>query len=296
LAGAIETALASTGLKPVDVAPTSQPYWDARSHGEHDGRPGVAPDAGSRLAVVIPNFKLAPYLPRALRSLSKVAHLVSEVVIVDDGSDSAVDASILAALPTEFADDFPVKILSRVVNEGLSTARNAGVAATTSEFVLFLDADDLIVPRFVEEAITLLQRVPGVDGVLPQLAYFQTVDQIADDELTSGEVSLGLTALLGHGNFAGPATLIARRTLLEEFPYDASLPLYEDWDLYLRLFDAGKNIVAWNYIGVFVQVRDASMRASADDVRKQSAMGTVLENHGRRHGLRPWQVPLALRY
>jgi glycosyltransferase involved in cell wall biosynthesis len=248
------------------------------------------------LTVIIPNFRLGPYLPRALKSLLDVAHLVSEVIVVDDGSDSPVDDAVLDDLPRQFAGRLSVRVLRRIVNEGLPAARNVGIAAATSEFVLFLDADDIIVPRFIEEALGMMCNDTGVDGVVPQLGYFQTADQIADDELSSGELSLGLTALLRHGNFAGPATLVARRALVEQFPYEEGLPLYEDWDLYLRLFDAGKNVIAWNYVGVFVQVREASMRASADDVRKQSAMGTVLERHGRRHGLQPWQVPHVPRY
>ena len=87
--------------------------------------------------MVIPCFRQAHFLSEAIESVLAQDHGSVEIVVVDDGSPDNVG---------EVAARYPgVKYLRRV-NGGLATARNAGLREASGEFLLFLDADDRLLP------------------------------------------------------------------------------------------------------------------------------------------------------
>lgn len=94
-----------------------------------------------RISVIIPAYNAESVLEQCVRSLLDQGYEELEVVVVDDGSrDGTFDrAQELAAA------DARVKVVSKQ-NGGVSSARNAGLALATGEVVLFVDADDALVP------------------------------------------------------------------------------------------------------------------------------------------------------
>jgi glycosyltransferase involved in cell wall biosynthesis len=97
------------------------------------------------VSIIIPCFQAARFLEEALDSaLSQTRP--AEVIAVDDGSTDATGA-ILTRYAAQHGSS-----LSVVTREhgGVSAARNAGVAASSGTYLLFLDADDVLRPRAVE--------------------------------------------------------------------------------------------------------------------------------------------------
>jgi glycosyltransferase involved in cell wall biosynthesis len=92
-----------------------------------------------RAAIVIPTFNCEAYVERAIRSARAQGDVVSQIVVVDDGSDDA-SATIAASAG---AQDSRLQVI-RQSNHGVAHARNRGYAALSPEpeLVLFLDADD----------------------------------------------------------------------------------------------------------------------------------------------------------
>src|SRR5262245_16807830 len=93
-----------------------------------------------RVSVLIPCYRQAGYLPEAVRSALDQTSTDVEIVIIDDGSpdDTARIAGELVA-----RDPSRVRLV-RQENRGLAMARAAGFAAAQGEFLVFLDADDLL--------------------------------------------------------------------------------------------------------------------------------------------------------
>ncbi len=89
------------------------------------------------ISIVIPSYNQQEYLPDAIESAIKQG---CEVIIVDDGS---TDNSLA------IAQKYPVKVVSQV-NKGLASARNCGIMNATTDYVLFLDADDILEDNAVE--------------------------------------------------------------------------------------------------------------------------------------------------
>lgn len=81
-----------------------------------------------------------------------------------------------------------LRVVRLQFNQGLSAARNAGIAVAQGEFTLCLDADDLVSPEFVSIAVGALQRQLGHDFVVPRCAYFFDDEAAADvNELRLGQ-------------------------------------------------------------------------------------------------------------
>jgi hypothetical protein len=104
------------------------------------------------LAVVIPNFNYARFLPHALESAFGQTEPFDEIVVVDDGS---TDES-LAVL-----DHYTgrARIIS-IPNSGPLGACRAGFAATSADYIYFLDSDDFAAPDLAATVRVALQRRP----------------------------------------------------------------------------------------------------------------------------------------
>ena len=114
-----------------------------------------------RLSIIIPAYNCADYLDQCLDSITGPGGAGPdddvEVVVVDDGSTDATDRIVRARALT----DPRIRHL-RQDNRGVSAARNAGIGAARGRCLMFVDADDLVAPDFVETLLRLL-GAPGCD-------------------------------------------------------------------------------------------------------------------------------------
>ena len=108
------------------------------------------------VSVAIPCFNQARFLNDAIASVRQQRYAPVEVVVVDDGSTDET-GQIAAAAGVH---------VSRQRNAGLSAARNAGLKMARGEFIVFLDADDELLPDAVESGVELLQRRSAISCVV----------------------------------------------------------------------------------------------------------------------------------
>src|SRR5262245_50292404 len=92
--------------------------------------------------IIIPCFNMANYLESAIESALGQTYRYVDVTVVNDGSSDET---------AEVAGRFAGSInYVEIIHSGLSAARNAGIEKSSSEFLLFLDADDQLFPDAVE--------------------------------------------------------------------------------------------------------------------------------------------------
>ena len=103
-----------------------------------------------KLSIIVPIYNVAPYLKKCVDSLLQQDISDYEIILVDDGStdNSGAIADELIAYP----QPLPKRrgVLMKVIhqeNEGLSAARNTGIAAARGEYVMFVDSDDYLKPN-----------------------------------------------------------------------------------------------------------------------------------------------------
>jgi cellulose synthase/poly-beta-1,6-N-acetylglucosamine synthase-like glycosyltransferase len=111
-------------------------------------------------SVVLPLYNKAPTIVAAIESVLVQSHRALEAIVIDDGStDDSAERVLRIADPR-------VRMI-RQANQGVSCARNAGIAAARGELVCFLDADDVWHPHFLS-CVTAMARAH------PRRAFFST--------------------------------------------------------------------------------------------------------------------------
>ena len=103
-------------------------------------------DRDRLVSVVIPCFNQARFLEDAIRSVERQRYSPIEIIVVDDGS---IDST------RQIAGKHDVALITQP-NRGVSAARNAGLDRASGEYVVFLDADDELLPDAVSSGVAFL--------------------------------------------------------------------------------------------------------------------------------------------
>jgi len=114
----------------------------------------------SQLSVIIPTYNYAERLPRAISSVLKLPYSV-ELIIVDDGSTDST-----AQVVSDIVDRGVELHFIQQENSGPAAARNRGVAKASSEFLLFLDADDELYLDGAVKAVECIKKSPSCDVLI----------------------------------------------------------------------------------------------------------------------------------
>lgn len=113
--------------------------------------------AHEQISIIIPAFNAQEYLQRAVSSVLSQTYRELEIILVDDGSSDGTPA-ICDALAEK---DSRIRVIHQE-NEGLSGARNTGMDQASSDYYMFLDADDEMLPEMAEKLWELLHET-GAD-------------------------------------------------------------------------------------------------------------------------------------
>jgi len=180
------------------------------------------------VSVVIPCFNLGAYVDEAVQSVLDQTRSDAEILIVDDGSDDPVTQHLLASYRR------PRTRVVRTANRGVSAARNAGLEEARGRYVSFLDADDLLEPRFLERLIGRLEADDALAFASCWLTAFGEREFVWEPERCD------LAWLLAEDTVCTAAP-VRREALLAVGGFDERPELdgYEDWKLAIDLVERG---------------------------------------------------------
>lgn len=158
------------------------------------------------ISVIVPVCNGEAHLQATLDSVLAQRHRALELIVVDDGSTDATPA-LLADLA---AADPRVRAL-RQPNRGVSAARNRGLDAAHGEWILFLDADDLLIDPLL---LTALVRAGGDDADIVGFASTDDPDAFGSvggdgDQRLQAALAEAVDVVLDHREIA---TMIAAET------------------------------------------------------------------------------------
>src|SRR5690606_32540768 len=201
-------------------------------------------------------------LKSAIASVLTQSHRELDVVVVDDGSSDGTADFLHRLCQTEQR----VRHIRREVSGGAPNARNEAINVAHGEFVTGLDDDDLFLPDRVKMLLGYWQLLESEKG--EQAACLYTQDWCsADGRTRSASRKLGSVTYdhLFEQNHVGNQILVPRQALLDAGCFDASLPAWQDLELFMRLLKAGGTA---RLLDIPLYVFDVSPRA--DRVTRQA--------------------------
>jgi glycosyltransferase involved in cell wall biosynthesis len=183
------------------------------------------PDA--RVSVVIPCFNQGHYLAEAIESVAAQTHPAAELIVVDDGS---LDNS------SEVAARYPTVQRLRQPNRGVAAARNAGLALAGGSLVVFLDADDRLLPGALQVGVEALAKRPHIAfaaGMSRDIGEDGSVIRELRQPLVIQDHYLNL--LKDCYIWSGSSLVTRRSVLVEAGGFNEELRAGDDYELYLEL-------------------------------------------------------------
>lgn len=255
------------------------------------------------ISIIVPAYNIAPYLPRCLESLIVQTYRQLEIIVVDDGSTDETGAII-----DDWAGkDSRIKAIHKE-NGGVSSARLAGIAAATGEWIGFVDGDDYAEPEMFAHLLKNAQE-HGAD--ISHCGYQMVFpDGHIDMYYNTGRKELfdhesGIQALI-RGNYVEPGLCnkLFRRDVVLGFEcssmWDSSICYNEDLLMNYILFDRAKrsvyeDIPFYHYMlryGSAVAVSTPKLYKVRDPLR---VMELILEDAKNTHSVYPLAAERYLR-
>jgi glycosyltransferase involved in cell wall biosynthesis len=208
------------------------------------------------VSVIIPCYNHGTYLILAIDSVLSQTYSNFEIILIDDGSDDPETIFLIDSISN------PKIIKIRTINLGVSSARNRGILESKGQYILPLDSDNLLHPKYIEMTLPLLLNF---DVIYTNLEYFGTRNEkmIIPDFTIQAQLVFNIV----------DNTALYKKNLWQKIGgYDESLKIgWEDWDFWLRMYSIGAKFYHLKEDLFLYRYLDNSRNRSFD-MRKQSIL------------------------
>jgi glycosyltransferase involved in cell wall biosynthesis len=243
------------------------------------------------VSVVIPCYNQATYLAQAIESVQRQTHPFIEITVLDDGS---TDETVAVASRYE-----SVRCVTQR-NQGPSAARNEGLKYASAEYVVFLDADDRLLPPAIETALRHFAAHPEVALVAGRCIAIDArgvQQQTHHDSLVERDHYL---RLLATNYIWTPGSVMFRTAVLRSVGgFARALSAGEDYALYLRI---AKDHPIFCHDLIVIEYRQHGSSASREPMKMMRSLLHVMDSQHRlvkgdplaeralRDGIKHWQT------
>jgi glycosyltransferase involved in cell wall biosynthesis len=211
----------------VSTQPSSWPSADAQSSARAPGHGAGA--AEPLVSVIIPTYKRAEFLDRAIESALAQSYRPVEVIVVEDGSHDA------EAVVSRYGDR--VRYIWQE-NQGAAVARNTGAAVAYGSWLAMLDDDDVWFPEKLDRQLALLRRFPSLGFIHSN--YYWLRNGVAEprpdtraDSIPSGWITEEL--VLARFSIATSTVLVRADAFRRVGGFNPGYRYVQDYDLWVRL-------------------------------------------------------------
>jgi glycosyltransferase involved in cell wall biosynthesis len=187
----------------------------------------VSDESKYSVSVIITTFNRRHTIERAIDSVLNQTHPADEIILIDDGSTDGTDQLIKI--------NYPNIIYIWQENQGISHARNTGISLSTFNWIALLDSDDEWLSSKLYQQIRALQDQPDYKICHTNELWIRNgkrVNQMKKHEKSGGLIFEKCLPLC----IISPSSVMIQRSVFDEYGlFDQSLPVCEDYDLWLRL-------------------------------------------------------------
>lgn len=191
------------------------------------------------VSVIIPNFNRVESFQRAVESVIKQTYENFEIIVVDDGSEQSVrniNRRFLEEVKRRkyFEGDSKIIYLENERNFGVSYSRNKGIKEARGDFIALLDSDDEWLEQKLEIQVKFFDktdfRVVHTEEIWVRRGV--RVNPMKKHKKEGGDIFFRSLELC----LMSPSSIMLKKSIFDDYGYfDESLPVCEDYDLWLRI-------------------------------------------------------------
>ena len=215
-----------------------------------------------KISIIVPCYNQGNFISETLDSVKKQTFHEWECIVIDDGSiDNTRD------IVNKFCEnDKRIKYIYQK-NSGVSAARNNGISIAKGEFILPLDADDLIGDSYIEKALKEFNKNPELKLVYCNARMFGAVNK--NMQLPKYDYN----ELLWK-NLIFCSAIYRKSDFAKTKGYDSKLPGFEDWDFWLTFLKPTDEVYCIDEILFFYRIKEKSRNTNA--IEKKEFLQTCI--------------------
>lgn len=221
-------------------------------------------------SVIIPYYKKRKYIERCLDSVFNQTFQDFEIILVDDGSQDDI-AQLLE-------EKYSGKVhLIQQDNQGVSAARNTGIAAATHDYIAFLDADDYWSPFYLRCNAEIINNETDVKIIGSHYTRNKSELELTKKNLDYFKFENYFKTAIRNTYFTSSSTII-RNVFFQNNPgFNSNLKRGEDIDVWLRAVASGGNAFYIKNTLAYYSDEDSEQATSSIGVVENSLVGTINE-------------------
>lgn len=216
--------------------------------------------------VIITCFNLGHIIKNAINSVLRQSLNNVEIIVIDDASTDPLTRNKLDALESI------VKVVRLKENSGVAHARNVGIMMARSEYILCLDADDMIAPTYLEKAKNIFDTYKNVGLVSSGLKAIgdEHWEWIPKDKLNIREML--------ENSPLHTASCFRKSLSIKAGMYDEDMRGYEDWNHWISIAKLGCDVrVIPEKLFYYMTRADSKVKTSNKNV--EQLLGKIIQNH-----------------
>ncbi|QQS21820.1 glycoside hydrolase family 99-like domain-containing protein [Candidatus Saccharibacteria bacterium] len=191
--------------------------------------PAVAAKIESRVSIIITNYNYGKHIGSAIKSALRQTHKKIDILIVDDGSTDGISEKVIA----RYESRYPSRVTAHLLpHQGVVATRNYGLNNASGDYIIFLDADDILPKDYVK-------------NMLEEATYGNFDVVYADMHNFGANYKIQFMpefnkAQMLKSNIVNMSAMV-RRSVIGDQRFDEYLSerKFEDWDFFLGLLLSG---------------------------------------------------------
>lgn len=220
------------------------------------------------VSIIVPCYNQEQFIDEALQSVYEQTYTIWECIVMDDGSIDGSKERIMQWVNKDSRFFYHYK-----KNGGIVETRNTAISKSKGEFILPLDGDDKIAPKYVEEAIKEFIYNPETKLVYCNKIYFGIINKQSPCPPYSFETML-------YENQIHHAAMYKKKDFEATRGYNTNMyDGLEDWDFWLELLSPNDRVVKLDGYHYYYRIKKVSRSTEIDFDKNEKLIIQMFKNH-----------------
>ena len=192
------------------------------------------------VTVIIPTYKRAKYIDRAISSVLKQTYQDFEIIVVDDNDEESQDRKTMEKKMEKYKYNKKVIYLKHKKNQNGAAARNTGIKYAHGDYITFLDDDDFFISDRLEKLTNIMDKEREYDAIYTGviICINKKINRVIP-ATKNGNLQRDL--LMKNFEFGTGSNLFFRKeALLELKGFDETFIRHQDLEIMVRFFEKYK--------------------------------------------------------